>query len=290
VATAKRKFYYYRTGPDEVSFLDRVRSAEGLELQLRASVTHGGRQVMFVTHNRENFLCGYITLLRDDQVPSLGERNSPIGTPMQLAANQGVLEQSHFVFMPSSRVLVFEYNHFGPRVNLLIDTLNQLYQDNINDSDEEITYSYVPRGDALDRLRRGRGVIGFDMSFVPMAETTSDSSTSLHGLFRHAAEIGEPQNIEIVLKGTKSNKLMSVTSFMDDLTHSGRDVTDYKKLKVKIENSTGAVEVIDLLQDRVVSELSVIRLDQHRQLDADDAYQKVITDLSRRFGDNAGQV
>ncbi len=284
MATAHRKFYYYKTEPDDISFLERLETVQRLDNRIRTSFTHTGRQVLFETNRRENLVCGFITLLRDDEVPSIGQRNSPIGRPMQLDPDQGVLEQSHFVFLPSKRVLVFEYNHFGPRISLLFNCLNRLFKDHVDEGADDMTYNYIPRGDALDRIRTARGIVALDISYTPAVELAgSEGDTTIHDLFRQATEIGEPQTIEIALRGTKRNRLMSAPQFLNTIIRSGRDISDYKKLRTKIENSLGAIEVVDLLQDRTVSALSVLRLDQHRQLNADNVYEQVIADIRRKF-------
>lgn len=285
MAAVRRSFYYYDIQTSDPSFVSRIMDILQLNENARGSFTQGGQQMLFEAAQRDNVWCGYATLLREDARPELGRRNSAVGTPINMGNNDGILERSHFVFSPRHSVLLFEYNTFGPRATAFLRCMDNLYQTHCNEQAPDVEWSYVPRGDALERIRRGQTIASVSFSTKPVTfARPQGGDTSIGSLLDDASELANPKKVGIALLGDKKRPVMTITDFFGKIL-GNHQPSDYEKLEVKVVNQSGYIDTIDLVKDHVHSSLSFIGMDNTRRINTEEAYTRMIHELQERYGE-----
>jgi hypothetical protein len=287
MASVKRSFYYYNIEGIEPSLASRMRNVLELDEEIRGQFTNNGQQVLFEVAEHDTVWRGFVTILREDARPELGRRNSAVGSPINMAGNDGVLEKSHFVFSPRHSILVFEYNTAGPRATTFFKCINYLYQTHVDPEARDISWSYVPRSDALDRIRAGQAIASVSFSTKPINFVhLSGNDSSIGDMISDATVVGNrPQKIEIALKGDKKHPVFSqVGDFFTKFLHD-HSTEDYESLEVKVVKRNGYIDTIDLVKDHVHSSLSFIGMDNSRRINSNQAYTGMIQALRERYGE-----
>jgi hypothetical protein len=291
VATVKRKIFYYKTRvrAESASFTDMLRKVSKLDVSERV-YDYAGQQTILETFWREDHVLGKITILREDGLPSIGTRNTLVSRPIDLRDNEGIQEVSHFVFLPAKSLLAFEYNHPGPRVTVLFKAVNDLYNQyftNPNNTPVIATFDYIDRGGTLDRIDHAKGIKAIEATFTT-AQLSTNNNAGLIKTIHQISDIGQTKTISIVLKGEKGsrNPIMGVSDLVNKfLPNREQSLPDFDKLRVKIINPVGAVEVIDLFEDKVIAEINAIKIGRSRALDSADLYEKVLEDARSKARD-----
>lgn len=283
-----RSVYYYRTFAPEGSIafdkkLEKVyllseatREYEHQEVTVNVSIF--SKQTI---HGKE-VIAGIVRLLRYI-APSVGERGTNSSHPILLKDDEGVNEKTHFVYTPHNHVLAVEYNHHGPKVELLFKLVNQLYRENFDAGSKNNSYMYIAGGDAIRRLENAVGVRQIQFEYVDEPSPTKESLPLL-AAGREALAIGA-HSFEMTLKPERGSKDFIMTpkaflrKFLPALAAGG-----YKKMKVKIiENETGGVEEIDLVKDKLVKDFSAVILsDGTKEINSRLLLESMMNDIADR--------
>lgn len=291
MATVKRKFFYYtaRTDSESVSFADMLRKLNELDDGAMA-YEYAGQQVMIQLTPEDDHTLGRITILREDGIPSIGTRNTLASRLIDLRDDEGIQEASHFIFLPSKKLLAFEYNHYGPRVTVLFSAANELYGQNFTGSGETPptgAFDYVERDGSMDRIDGAHGIKAVEATFTT-TQLTTNSAAGLLDTVHQIGDIGQTKTVSVILKGEKGSRssIMAVSDLMRRfLPQREQSLPNFDRLRVKIINPTGATELVDLFEDKVITELNVIKLGRSRAVDSNDLYTKVLADVRSKAYD-----
>ncbi|HUC90089.1 MAG TPA: hypothetical protein VMR45_04760 [Patescibacteria group bacterium] len=270
----------------DVAFTDMLQKVRQLDISERI-YTHMGHEILFDLSDAEDCVQGKVTLLRDDGIPAIGSHNSMAARALELAENEGVQEASHFVYLPEKHIMAFEYNQFGPRIGLFFKVVNALYEQNFTlDSAQPpfAKWSYIQSGTAMDKLSRSRSIKMIEINYVD-GHLNNDGNVGVNQVLNTLADIDDVKTVALTLKGQRGsrNPIMATAHFIQRfLPHGEQSLPNYEKLKVKVINSVGSTEVIDLFEDKVMVEITAVKLGRSRQLDTRDLFEKVTVDIRSR--------
>lgn len=292
MSTVKRTVFYFKDQVPEngVGFYDKIKRVNDLGENQREFDCGGDNTCNFWYSTQGNLLVGTIELIRYVS-PSIRTRGTNHSSTVSLADGQGVNEKTHFVYNPANSTFAFEYNHFGPKIGMLYKMVNQLYKDNFDQNTPPTprnSFAYVSAGTALERLEASFGIRTVQVRYAsPNLSGESDADSTLSQSINAVREFGNAQTLDITFKGEPYSKgvIMSVRDFLSKfLPHGDQSLQNFEKLEAKVQKSeTGGVEIIDLFKDKMLGELSAVKLHEHsRELDSADFQQKMVRDMTDR--------
>jgi hypothetical protein len=203
--------------------------------------------------------------------------------PLRIRAGQGIAEQVHMVLFDDQvegvQVMIAGavFNFYGPRLPRLGYYLTQ----RARGLAPRVTFRPLLRRDAAEALERLTDIRLFRLritpSFVQSIEAVSDS---LGTSFTAAREVGQAEDIEIVLRPPRRSRrplgegLLGLARSLvrrDDLNEG---VIDFE---VKgLNGETGRVDLVDILNDKLVGRKQILRQDgRGRALNDASAYSAV---------------
>lgn len=282
MATSKRKIYYYAAKADEEAFSEMLKKVGQLSIEERV-YTHDDQQVLVHLTRSSDTLGGIITILREDGLPTIGKRNSLDSRDLELLEEEGILEASHFVVVPGSEVVAFEYNHYGPKIGLFFQAVNTLFRDNFDEESPGADWAYISRGDGLRRAVNSLGIkaINFSVTNLQLGEDLGGVNSTLAKL----SELGEWKTAALELKSDREGKMIMTPQELKQkfFPHGERDLQNYEKCKLKVLSSTGGIEEIDLFRDKVAYSINALRMSPGRRVDTTDLLAKMQEDAMRRY-------
>jgi len=264
----KRTAYYYRVfAPDgaEVfarklrkvcSLTEREREFEHDDTTVNISIAND------ITIDGKNVITGVVRILRY-VAPSIGERGTLSSHPIDLGEGEGVNEKTHFAYDPATDALAVEYNHYGPKVGLLIKLVNELYKTHYDEDSKDNSYIYISAKSAWKKLGQAAGVRTVTFEYADLTSKSEKDLLPYKTATDDLLSSGVPHSAQITLKPEKGTKgvMMSIKEFSDTFKRAltGGQLT---KLKAKIvhDNETGSVEEIDFVKDKLVADFSVVLL------------------------------
>lgn len=286
MSTVKRTVFYFKDQVPEngVSFYDKIKRVHDLDQSQREFDCDGGNTCNFWYVENDNVIEGTIELIRYIS-PTIRTRGSNHSSTVSLDQNEGVNEKAHFIYNPTNSVFSFEYNHFGPKIGLLYRAVNRLYKDHFDENTPRSNFAYVSAGTALQRLDESFGIRTVQVRYAsPVLSDDEDASSTLSQTINAVREFGNAQTVDILFKGEPHSRgiLMGIQQFKARfLPYGDQSLQNFEKLEVKVQkNETGSVELIDLFKDKMLSEITAIRLHEHsRELDTQDFLQKIRRDM-----------
>lgn len=294
--TFKRAAYYYHVfTPDGAdNFAKKLRKVCSLPEREReyeyqdATVNISIRSEDFVIDGK-HIVTGVVRILRY-VAPSIGERGTNDSHPIHLEENQGVNEKTHFAYSPDSNTLTVEYNHYGPKIGLLLKIVNELYRQNFDEASKDNSYIYVSAKSAWRKLADSGGVrtVMFEYADVTSQALATDSPYSV--AVRDLLSKGTPQTAQITLKPEKGSRgsIMSVREFVDKFK-AGLNSGQLSKLKAKVitENETGSTDEIDFIKDKLAKDFSVVIMSEGtKEINSTFLLEAMATDLAERSEKN----
>ncbi|HSE61766.1 MAG TPA: hypothetical protein VLA88_05745 [Candidatus Saccharimonadales bacterium] len=285
MASTSRKIYYFQAAAaGDVRFSDMVKQVCRLEMSDR-TILHEGQQVIVHLFRQQDILAGVVTILREEGLPAIGRRNSIDIRDIELAEEEGILEASHFVIMPDAEIVLFEYNHYGPKVGLFFHAINTIYRERFEPNAPGADWAYISRRDGYERLGDMAGVSGLQISMTNLQLSNAGSYNETLESLEHLGD-WRTANIELKPEPHSRTIILSIAEFVRKFfPHGQQDLQNYEKCRVKAINATGGVETIDLLADKVTSQFSVTRLGRSRQINTSDLLSKMqedVADYARR--------
>lgn len=212
-----------------------------------------------------------IVMCRKDALPFVEQDGKLEMLDQYLGANQNIAEITHCIYYPETKIMGAEYNASGARATSVGNYLR------VFNSDEclitcRAKYNY----EAYNKIIAGEelSLFDFEVRTNSAAYTNVLANKSIFQVFQNTYP--ESDTFEVVLrkKKTKKNKFAGFASPLDmaeikDLLQLYKE--DIKKFKISQGKSS---EKIDLLSDKFMSKVSVVRTSQ-RIIDSNDIYAKI---------------
>lgn len=220
---------------------------------------------------------GFLGLTRMDDLPAIDNLGKE--SPLELNPTEGLLEKSHFLLMPyaingkKGFAVVFEYNHFGPRISRFGEYL--LKKLNV----QKLEISRFIRKDILKEVEKSNILRSFQLKFSKHLFDREDDRkfNSLNNLFNSMKEYrGEYYNITISA-GREKSSLISVKNLLSDVVKKIQNSNGESTIhcaKVKFFNEeTSKMDLVNLLQANISQEVSITKKDpKHRSVISESMY------------------
>lgn len=280
-ASLERDIHFYRldAGRDEAgrpvsldvgSALDQIKSLPTAERYLALGVDQQLYCWVDAVSPRARIRLGNI---RRSDLPQV-EQGGRLG-PLTIPPASGLAEQIHIVFYPNM-IVGADFNFYGPRVSRL-----KSYFAMKAPAAPRFDVHPLLRLDVSEQLRGLRDIRMLDLKITPsFAETVAQADQSLGAAFRAAAEAGQPDVIELVLRSrarSASGLGQNVLAFVRRLG-ARQDVREGAlRFVVKgYSTTTEAVDEIDILRDQFISRKRIVRADERsRGLSKQSAYEAI---------------
>lgn len=173
---------------------------------------------------------------------------------LRLGVNSGLVEKIHIVFFSSS-IIGADYNFYGPRLTKFAEYLREKLEGQVPN---DIHFDFLLRQDVSKKLERVKEIRLFNLRVrAAYIDQVARANQSLAEAFKIAGEIGQAEDVEIILriaprqKGKLSNKILQAT----------RKLAKYKDLHTNalnfnvrgVDKETEKIIELDLLSDKLIS-------------------------------------
>jgi hypothetical protein len=223
-----------------------------------------------------------LATIRKTDLPQL-EVGGKLGD-LQLPENGGLAEPIHLVFFPNNVVGV-EFNFYGPRATRLPWYLKKAVP---LEAEGIKRVEFLTRQDVLGQLGKFDAVRTVSLTAKPAyAGTLQSEIKDLASALNAAANVGGSETISLSLSVGRSRK-----GKLDNVLDGIKRLVRRKKIPVELVSKfdvsgrnadTGRVETVDLLQDYLVAESRVLKINPvMRALDRESVY-KGIRDAHQRM-------
>lgn len=248
----KSRFMYYSN--NDVSFLNNVQISQ-------------------------NKIRGKFAISRRSSLPEL-EKDGVL-EPLNIPANSGLAEITHFIYYHDEKVLGVEFNFHGPRTTSLVSYLLQKSK-NFKNPFEYIYLNPILNKDLDNRLKE-IGEINLLQMEVARNELSiiKELDEDLFSAFNSAAKVSDAESVEIIMRKKKYaregfawpfsiQKLKSILSTEDNRQK-------INKLKVDAESkSEEKSRMFDLLEDKMIKSKQVVTIDNRsRSVDSESMFEKI---------------
>lgn len=189
---------------------------------------------------------------------------------LNLPANAGLFEATHFVLFLPDRILGMEFNLYGPRTGRLESYLLEKCPDLVSD----VRFEPILRQDVSTRLQEMGEISLFEIAVRrDQAQILAQLDESLAAAFEAARRFAEgaPEILELVLRKRPYARqgffrfplpTQGLLGFLADRQNREALV----EFKVKARNvRTHAVEMVDLLEDKMISTTRVVAAGERRR-------------------------
>ncbi len=273
---SRKKIYFSRflvnlSNPDDsvakiLSDLEKIPFTDNKRYQQ----TEDGFSVILKTTPYKNYFRCLLGYSRKRELPSLEIKGAI--TPLSIPTGAAVFEGTHFLYFPEYRILVSEYNHFGPRIIRLGEHLRVQFLNRIESTE------------TTPILNRGAEEILADIQtpkkFIFKVHRTHNAKALDDNLFDALKSIGKSSNgeiLELSLSGKRKSANGLTLNFLDKIPNylsSQASLEGLEELKiVGINRKTGKKETFDFLKDCLSAEKDESLIDDaHKQLNSDDMY------------------
>lgn len=194
--------------------------------------------------------------------------------PLKILEEHGLMEKMHIIFFADG-VVGAEYNHYAPKLFTLRNYLEEkcpLYP--------KVIIEPFANKDFRDIIKNVRNPSKMTLSIgrqqIGMLKVVSEN---LYRGLSNLQKASDAWEIEIVLKQRKgtSNFGHSVSEMIENFAKNKESRQSTEKLEVyAIDDRTGKRTIIDLLQDRVVTDVKVAKLDpRHNFVKSEDMFKEI---------------
>ncbi|MCP1309254.1 hypothetical protein [Paenibacillus tyrfis] len=237
---------------------------------------------------------GRFAVSRRTSLPELEDQG--VLTGLNIPANAGLAEITHFIYYPIAGVIGLEFNFYGPRATALKD---YVVEKSRTYSNPTVHIEITPILN-LDVDRQVRS-IGDEVSLVQieMAKNsiaiTEQLDTSLKNAFEAAASISEAETVEVILRKKKYSKngfgFPFVKQKLIDFLSQQTNREQIHRFKMVGEDTTSEKnKAFDLLEDKMISTKSVITIDDKRRAVESTSMYNAINEAYHELRDNFARV
>lgn len=146
--------------------------------------------VLYIDKVGSDYVYGQIAYARPDAWPRILRTD---GSIISLTAEGYVYEPTHFALFPIDKLLLVEYNHYGPRIGMLqsyIQTKTSDLNSIIPLDLEYLVFRQLLRRDQFEILRHSSSIASFEIEIATDAEITveGDLDRMLYDILPNARE------------------------------------------------------------------------------------------------------
>ncbi len=250
---------------------------------------HPKSRFMYYSNNDVSFLNdvniignkvrGKFAISRRSSLPELEIDGSL--APLNIPANSGLAEITHFIYFHDQKVIGVEFNFYGPRTNSLKNYLLEKSQ-NFSNPFEYIDIKPILNMD-LDFQLHDIGEISLMQMEVARNELAilKELDQDLFSAFDTASKVSDAESVEIILRKKKYSREGFSLPFSKKKLKELLSIEDNRqkinKLKVNAESETEHInKTFDLLEDKMIMSKQIIVLDKRsRAVDSESMFEKI---------------
>lgn len=257
----KRKFDYYRItaeGGDNGRFGEKLGEIiSNIAPADREVDYHGNKANLHVTIDEDGYVRGCIHQLRFSS-PTKRKVGNTDTKLVDLEQDEGINEQTYFIYCPKTSYICMEYNYHGPKIGMLINIVNGLYKKHIDNKAVRSSYELVKRGGTIKKVYESHDIRAVVIKPVdPLTTGLSDDADYPEVI----QEFKPPKGVKLEVKMSareRRTRLMSGDEFKQKVLPSDQDLELYAKLDVTVfDDETGRTVAYDLVKDKLQDEISV---------------------------------
>lgn len=224
--------------------------------------------------------------LRDSDFPYLF--NLTTGAKNKIIAQKAdtLMEQTHFLIFPQIGLIISEYNHVGARISKFINTIQNSLEIKYS-AGLQIKFIYDTK--TIEKIRNLKTIKSITLKAGHQGFKTLSRKLKIGpldtilGTFENESEL----EFEIIIKGKGKNKGVivdeknpksTIKNRLEDLYKyitKNKDSADIKKVQIN-ELDKGSKLPIDLFEEYLVSDISVIKLDNRfKYVDQEDMFKNL---------------
>jgi len=237
---------------------------------------------------------GRFAVSRRTSLPELEDQGVLKG--LNIPANAGLAEITHFIFYPIAGVIGLEFNFYGPRANSLKDYVVEKSRTYSNPA-AHIEITPILNLD-VDRQVRA---IGDEVSLIQIEIAknsigiTEQLDKSLKSAFDSAASISDAETVEVILRKKKYSKTgfsfpFSKQKVIEFLTQQPNREQIHRFKLIGQDATTEKNKTFDLLEDKMISTKSVITVDDKRRAVESTSMYNAINEAYYELRDNFSKV
>lgn len=227
----------------------------------------------------QNEIRGKFAISRRSALPEL-EKDGEL-EPLNIPANSGLAEITHFIYFHDKKVLGVEFNFHGPRASSLVSYLLSKSK-NFKNPFEYIDLNPILNKD-LDILLNEIGEINFFQMEVARNELSiiQELDEDLFSAFDSAAKVSDAESVEIIMRkkryAREGFKWPFTKSKLKSLLSTDDNRQKINRLKVNAESkSEEKSRLFDLLEDKMIKSKQVVTLDnKSRSVDSNSMFEKI---------------
>lgn len=281
MATIKRKILFYKVEPEGLdlsSYLIQAGSFEGQDIYTDY-FDETKRIFIDVADVNENSIQAKISYYRSTDFPRVAKDGTRTSYDLDLKADEGLSDTSHFIYFPAEGIIAFEFNFNAPRMTAIAYHLKAK-----TDIPPEFNLTPIMKASALEEIERLGSVKKVSLKvFRSSIDEVKYFDESLHQALTNAAKLGGSETIEITINSgrKKDSKLSwSPETLINKLKIFSKSETDpsyvFHKLKVSGDDErTRNTAEVDLLQQLLVSVVSVPKLGKGRDVSSESMFEEL---------------
>ncbi len=282
--TLTRHIYFYQANPQNASFKEIIDELVLLPDDDKYSEYSDGQRAFCLLEQENNgIIKGRLCSWRDSDFPFKSTIGNLEIEPLELAEDDGLVEITHFVYFPEKDILGLEYNYQGPRIGKLADHINKKLNAVGVEKPRFVDFTPLFDSNTLKQLDK-MGEIRAISLMVPKnhLDSIKDLDANIHGALSSAMNFGELEEVELVLRPKKNGRkpiLKKPKEFIGRLRKlaTAEHLSKiFDELKIKAyDTSLNSYREFDLLKDKMVSEVSAVKLNDGKGVDSADMFQKI---------------
>lgn len=214
-----------------------------------------------MSSNRQEWI-GDMVKIRMDNIPPKASTTGSLN-PLQLSNDEGLGEETAFLYIPRHKVIVVQRNFYGVAPSIMCKYMSEK-------SSAKASYKLKPiiSNASFDRLRRMSSVSKMQISFAninnsqALVNRNDGLGDALNNFERYGAI-----SAEITLSVGKTKKSMDIRNVIRTALslHRHKDTNTVKKIEISGSNEYDSKTVLDLLEDRIVYK-ETIPSDENRNI------------------------
>lgn len=261
----ERKIYFVRiVCPDDfAALLTQVDALTGADMYSYTD-NRGGGVYLKSFKNLPDMTHGVFAKVRMVNLPSVATRGQRETEALAIRDDQGLAEETHFVYFKRSNLLAVEYNHFGPRVTTIQNHITQKIDQNRAEP-LELSFQYLIDEDVARLLSDGAEVRVLKIA-VPKERIgeLAQYDADMYAAFDNARRYGDSGEVEIILRlGRRRRTDADSAARNQALLGKARQLASmpeeiFGKLRAKVKPLEGESEELDLLESKFVLKIRVM--------------------------------
>lgn len=287
VKTVSRKIHFFKVNHDNFEWLmDAINKLTWDDMY--SNLVTWARDICLQYRDKKwDYFYWKIISNRRTDVPQKSKRGNKEPVDLWLEENEWLAEWTHFLYIPAHKIIACEYNHFWARATSIEKHANTLIHKGCLDEDfERVFTSMIINREIIKNLEKMKVI-----KSVTIAVSTEnlwrakEFDRHLWDALESASHIWNTKYVELALKPQKMSK--SQFLYVDESRKWFIDrvkqmlwiwpVTEaFDKFKIIwFEDEVEWLSTIDLMKNKIESEVKVIKLWNTRSIDSEDMYLKL---------------